>query len=32
MALDTLPIEVVHILTKAEHAARSLKDQTPNAK
>lgn len=32
MALDTLPTEAVHIVTKAEHVARALKDQTPNAK
>lgn len=32
MALDTLPVEVVHIFSKAECAASSLKDQTANAK
>lgn len=32
MALDTLPVEVVRIFTKAERAASSLKNQTPNAK
>lgn len=32
MALDMLPTEVVHIFTKAECAASSLKDQTHNAK
>lgn len=32
MALDTLPIEAVHIFPKAKCAATSLKEQTPNAK